>query len=63
MIQMLYMYDCKTGQNTLLGPSRDTGNSYMSWFFSPIKSTDTNGVLLADNSTTAVSHAFPFNRL
>ena len=38
-------------------------NPNMTWFFSPIKSTDTSRGLLADNRTTAVNHAFPFNRL
>ena len=35
----------------------------MARFFSPIKSTDKSVGKLADNRTTAVNHAFPFNRL
>ena len=36
-------------------------NTYfnMTWFFSPINSTDTSVGILAGNRTTAVSHAFP----
>ena len=34
-------------------------NSNMTWFFSPIKSTDTNTAVCPDKAVLAVSQAFP----